>query len=76
MFNKWPAKKRDKSFSAKNKEAISNRDEACTSLLKVDTQPLPRDVKGDKNKSVLFEACRPAKILELEKMVGQKRNEL
>lgn len=57
-------------------EVISNRDEACTSLLKVDTQPLPRDVKGDKSKSVLFEACRLAKILESEEMAGQKRNGL
>ena len=33
-------------------------------------QPLPRDVKGDKSKSVLFKACKPAKILELEEMAG------
>ena len=39
-------------------------------MLKVDKQPPPRDVKGDKSKSVLFEACRFAKILESPEMTG------
>ncbi|KAH9669763.1 DUF4220 domain-containing protein [Citrus sinensis] len=44
---------------------------ACESILKVDTSFPPRDVKGDKTKSVLFDASVLAKELQ-ELEVGKK----
>ena len=42
-------------------------------MLEVDTKLEPIKVKGDKSKSVLFEACRLAKILKsLEMEAGEK----
>lgn len=37
---------------------------ACEALLKVSTETFPAEVKGDKSKSVLFDACRLAKELQ------------
>ncbi|CAL5414100.1 unnamed protein product [Camellia sinensis] len=38
--------------------------EACTELLQVNTKVMPSEVKGDRSKSVLFDACRLAKTLQ------------
>ncbi|CBI35874.3 unnamed protein product, partial [Vitis vinifera] len=63
-----------KRFFQQRSESISNRNEACRLLLEVDTEVEPKEVKGDKSKSVLFEACRLAKelakILESPEMAG------
>ena len=63
-----------KRFFQERSNSISNRNEACKLLLEVDTEVEPRDAKEDKSKSVLFEACRLAKMLEsLEKdAAGEK----
>ncbi|XP_034680703.1 uncharacterized protein LOC117910698 [Vitis riparia] len=53
-----------KRFFQQRSESISNRNEACRLLLEVDTEVEPKEVKGDKSKSVLFEACRLAKELK------------
>ncbi|KAF7148092.1 hypothetical protein RHSIM_Rhsim03G0024100 [Rhododendron simsii] len=64
-FNKW-------CFKGK-REQERERDEllkekACTSILEVNTEVEPIAVKGDRSKSVLFDACRLAKELkELER---------
>ena len=42
---------------------ISNASLACEKLLQVDTGIEPAIVKGDRSKSVLFDACRLAKAL-------------
>ncbi|GAB4857009.1 hypothetical protein Ancab_014921 [Ancistrocladus abbreviatus] len=44
--------------------------ELCKKIKAVDTFIKPEEVKGDKSKSVLFDACRLAK--ELEKLEGDK----
>ncbi|KAF3951669.1 hypothetical protein CMV_022706 [Castanea mollissima] len=46
------------------KKSISNVKDACTTLLKVSTEIPPSEVKGDRSKSVLFDACRLAKCLQ------------
>lgn len=62
-----------KRFFQQRRESISNRNEACKLLLEVDTEVEPIKVKGDKSKSVLFEACRLAKTLNtLEMEMGEK----
>ncbi|KAL6335324.1 hypothetical protein AAG906_029567 [Vitis piasezkii] len=62
-----------KRFFQQRRESISNRNEACRLLLEVDTEVEPIKVKGDKSKSVLFEACRLAKTLKsLEMEMGEK----
>uniref|UniRef100_F6HXW5 DUF4220 domain-containing protein n=1 Tax=Vitis vinifera TaxID=29760 RepID=F6HXW5_VITVI len=64
-----------KRFFQQRSKNISNRIEASTLLLGVDTEVEPKDVKGDKSKSVLFEACRLAKALkslEMEMGVEEK----
>lgn len=43
---------------------ISDRSQACAALLQVNTEILPLEVKGDRSKSVLFDACRLAKCLQ------------
>ncbi|RVW88609.1 hypothetical protein CK203_032965 [Vitis vinifera] len=43
---------------------ITSRSQACTTLLQVNTEILPLEVKGDRSKSVLFDACRLAKCLQ------------
>ncbi|KAF8401928.1 hypothetical protein HHK36_012879 [Tetracentron sinense] len=42
---------------------ILDKTQACTKLLDVNTEIAPKDVKGDRSKSVLFDGCRLAKIL-------------
>uniref|UniRef100_A0A7N2N0Z8 DUF4220 domain-containing protein n=2 Tax=Quercus lobata TaxID=97700 RepID=A0A7N2N0Z8_QUELO len=44
--------------------------QACEEILSVDTEVKPVHVKGDRSKSVLFDACMLAK--ELEKLKGKK----
>ncbi|XP_059595799.1 uncharacterized protein LOC132254348 [Vitis vinifera] len=62
-----------KRFFQQRSESISNRNEACRLLLEVDTEVEPKEVKGDKSKSVLFEACRLAKELRsLNMEMGEK----
>ncbi|KAL8128750.1 hypothetical protein V2J09_017905 [Rumex salicifolius] len=46
----------------KNKTSVS-KDMACRMLLRVNTEVLPSQVKGDRSKSVLFDACRLATSL-------------
>lgn len=46
-------------------KSIANVDETCTELLLVNTKVLPSEVKGDRSKSVLFDACRLAKDLRI-----------
>uniref|UniRef100_A0A7N2R463 DUF4220 domain-containing protein n=1 Tax=Quercus lobata TaxID=97700 RepID=A0A7N2R463_QUELO len=48
----------------KERKSISNVKKACTTLLKVSTEIPPSEVKGDRSKSVLFDACRLAKCLQ------------
>ncbi|KAF7811675.1 DUF594 family protein [Senna tora] len=43
---------------------ISERNQACKVLLRVNTEIPPSEVKGDRSKSVLFDACRLAKSLQ------------
>ena len=53
--------------------SISDRKEACRLLLEVETEIEPSEVKGDKSKSVLFEACKLAKMLKSADMeLGEK----
>ena len=62
-----------KRFFQQRSESISSRNEACRLLLEVDTEVEPKEVKGDKSKSVLFEACRLAKELKsLNMEMGEK----
>ncbi|KAK7278600.1 hypothetical protein RJT34_23632 [Clitoria ternatea] len=44
---------------------ISGRDQVCNMILGVNTDVPPSQVKGDRSKSVLFDACRLAKSLQL-----------
>ncbi|MED6109055.1 hypothetical protein PIB30_030006 [Stylosanthes scabra] len=43
---------------------IKKAKEACNMILDVNTEIPPSDVKGDRSKSVLFDACRLAKSLQ------------
>ncbi|KAI8537618.1 hypothetical protein RHMOL_Rhmol09G0038200 [Rhododendron molle] len=45
------------------RKSLRDRHQACTKLLEVNTEILPSLVKGDRSKSVLFDACRLAKAL-------------
>ncbi|KAJ6963002.1 hypothetical protein NC652_001586 [Populus alba x Populus x berolinensis] len=57
----------------KRRDLGSNKEwGACDSILGVNTEVKPVDVKGDRSKSVLFDACRLAKLLQRE----EKRWEL
>ncbi|KAL4625412.1 hypothetical protein ACB092_05G023800 [Castanea dentata] len=47
----------------KERKSISNENQACLKLLEVNTEIVPSVVKGDRSKSVLFDACRLAKSL-------------
>ncbi|XP_054813310.1 uncharacterized protein LOC129313948 [Prosopis cineraria] len=51
-------------------QEINGEEKACRCLRKVQTEYKPIDVKGDRSKSVLFEACRLAK--ELDKLEDKK----
>ena len=42
------------------REYISDEKKACELLFKVNTEILPSQIKGDRSKSVLFDACRVA----------------
>ncbi|XP_042478986.1 uncharacterized protein LOC122059954 [Macadamia integrifolia] len=53
-------------FNHRKKEIGTNEKEACIRLHKVDTEIPPAQLKGDRSKSVLFDASRVAKSL-LEK---------
>lgn len=44
-------------------KSIADVDQMCAELLLVNTKVLPSEVKGDRSKSVLFDACRLAKVL-------------
>ncbi|PIN00122.1 hypothetical protein CDL12_27379 [Handroanthus impetiginosus] len=46
--------------------------DACRMLSKVDTRISPSTLKGDRSKSLLFDACRLAKSLEIEPLKAQK----
>ena len=48
----------------KERKSISNMEDACKTLLKVSTEIPPSEVKGDRSKSVLFDACRLAQCLQ------------
>lgn len=51
---------------------VHNKKEACRMLTAVSTEVPPSEVKGDRSKSVLFEACIVAKALE-ESMGAEQR---
>ncbi|XP_030458463.1 uncharacterized protein LOC115679061 [Syzygium oleosum] len=55
---------------------IQNKSLACKKLLEVDTRISPVDVKGDRSKSVLFDACRLAKSLQSLDTRNQKKWEM
>lgn len=47
------------------RNSITEVYQACTGLLLVNTKVMPSEVKGDRSKSVLFDACRLAKTLQI-----------
>ena len=51
-------------FLQDNNADIKGRTDACRKLLRVNTEVSPLEVKGDKSKSVLFDAVRLAKSLQ------------
>ncbi|XP_058073146.1 uncharacterized protein LOC131221865 [Magnolia sinica] len=53
-------------------EKEKEREAACKDLLSVNTEARPIDVKGDRSKSVLFDACILAKKLKEELKEGQR----
>jgi hypothetical protein len=55
----------------KSKSTDGGRKQACEMILEVNTNVRPVDLKGDKSKSVLFDACILAK--ELQKLDREKR---
>lgn len=56
-------------------EKTKLRVKACTALLKVNTKIKPSEVKGDRSKSVLFDACRLAESLQSLKVEETWPNE-
>ncbi|KAJ1435797.1 hypothetical protein SESBI_04747 [Sesbania bispinosa] len=48
----------------KERKYISESNQACKMILRVSTEIPPSEVKGDRSKSVLFDACRLAKSLQ------------
>ncbi|XP_058770146.1 uncharacterized protein LOC131643833 isoform X1 [Vicia villosa] len=48
----------------KERKYIKRRSEVCKMILRVNTTISPSEVKGDRSKSVLFDACRLAKSLQ------------
>ncbi|GMP72706.1 hypothetical protein CsSME_00030638 [Camellia sinensis var. sinensis] len=69
----------DKCFCRRKSKQVVKPDEeqtilACKSILAVNTKAKPVTIKGDKSKSVLFDACRLAK--ELRKLEGEKKWEI
>ncbi|XP_077220516.1 uncharacterized protein LOC143854424 [Tasmannia lanceolata] len=72
-----PRVSRQPKFVFRNKKKIeleSQHSQACNDLLSVNTYVDPKDVKGDRSKSVLFDACILAK--ELNKLEEGKRWEM
>eukprot|EP00257_Ricinus_communis_P010067 XP_002529493.2 uncharacterized protein LOC8287653 [Ricinus communis] len=57
------------------KKYVSDRNQACAALLQVNTDILPSQVKGDRSKSVLFDACRLSKSIESLETVEQWTSE-
>lgn len=53
-------------FLKEREAVITGKAEACNKLLEVNTEVAPGVVKGDRCKSVLFDACRVAKSLMAE----------
>nr|DAD43530.1 TPA_asm: hypothetical protein HUJ06_001760 [Nelumbo nucifera] len=56
-----------KRFFSKKKRVVDwkcSESQACEMLLRVNTDIIPAYVKGDRSKSVLFDACRLAKQLK------------
>lgn len=51
-------------FFKERKSTVNVKKAACKALLKVSTEIPTSQVKGDRSKSVLFEACRLAKALQ------------
>ncbi|KAH7861208.1 hypothetical protein Vadar_023109 [Vaccinium darrowii] len=51
-------------FISQRRNAISSREQACMSLLEVETIILPEIAKGNESMSVLFDGCRLAKSLQ------------
>ncbi|POO03649.1 hypothetical protein TorRG33x02_008540 [Trema orientale] len=51
-------------FFKERKSVADVKKKACEALLKVSTEILPSEVKGDRSKSVLFDACGLAKALQ------------
>jgi hypothetical protein len=47
----------------KERKYISKGNQVCKMILRVNTKVPPSEVKGDRSKSVLFDACRLAKSL-------------
>lgn len=45
---------------------LGTKELACDKLLQINTEIAPSEVKGDRSKSVLFDACRLAKSLQSE----------
>uniref|UniRef100_A0A5B7BA25 DUF4220 domain-containing protein n=1 Tax=Davidia involucrata TaxID=16924 RepID=A0A5B7BA25_DAVIN len=54
------------------KGPINGKAKACEKFLHLNTEVLPMKVKGDRSKSVLFDACRLAQ--KLQKIQGGKEN--
>lgn len=50
----------------RERDAVSGKVEACETILEVNTRVSPAQVKGDRSKSVLFDACKLAKSLRKE----------
>ncbi|XP_058770144.1 uncharacterized protein LOC131643830 [Vicia villosa] len=48
----------------KERKYVKERSEVCKMILRVNTDIPPSEVKGDRSKSVLFDACRLAKSLQ------------
>ncbi|XP_013469268.2 LOW QUALITY PROTEIN: uncharacterized protein [Medicago truncatula] len=48
----------------KERKYIKERSQVCKMILRVNTSIPPSEVKGDRSKSVLFDACRLAKSLQ------------
>ncbi|KAK2403809.1 putative transmembrane protein [Trifolium repens] len=48
----------------KERKYIKERSQVCKMILRVNTDIPPSEVKGDRSKSVLFDACRLAKSLQ------------
>ncbi|KAA8526880.1 hypothetical protein F0562_008891 [Nyssa sinensis] len=66
-----PMKKMRKCFGKSQSKSEEERQNACKELIAVNTVVKPIEVKGDRSKSVLFDACMLAK--DLNKLNDKKR---